>query len=62
MKLSEPSALAEELYLSVLTRLPSEEEKAEVAEFLAAQSDRKPVAVSQLIWALAASTEFCVNH
>jgi hypothetical protein len=62
VKLSEPSALAEELYLSVLTRLPSEEEKADVAEFLAAQPDRKQAAVSQLVWALVASTEFCVNH
>jgi hypothetical protein len=62
MKLSEPTALAEELYLSVLTRLPSDVEQVEVADFLAAQPDRKPAAVSQLIWALMASTEFCVNH
>lgn len=62
VKLSEPRALAEELYLSVLTRLPSDEEQAEVADFLAQQTDRKQIAVSQLIWALMASTEFCVNH
>jgi len=60
-KISEPSALAEELYLSVLSRPASDEEQAEVADFLASQPDRDK-AIGHLIWALMASTEFCVNH
>jgi hypothetical protein len=31
-------------------------------DHLAKLADRKPAAVSQLIWALLAATEFCVNH
>ncbi|MEX2212994.1 MAG: DUF1549 domain-containing protein [Phycisphaeraceae bacterium] len=54
--------LAEELYLSVLTRLPTNEEKLEVAAFLARHEKRREQAVSDLIWALYASAEFGVNH
>ena len=53
---------AELLYLALLSRRPSPDEVKAV--------DRHPVesgadsrrAVSQLIWALLTSTEFCVNH
>jgi Protein of unknown function (DUF1549)/Protein of unknown function (DUF1553) len=54
--------VAEELYLSVLTRLPDAEEKATVGKYLAKNAARRPVALGQLAWALLASTEFCVNH
>jgi hypothetical protein len=54
--------VADELYLSVLTRLPSAEERAESAKHLAANATRRPAALAQLAWALLASTEFCVNH
>lgn len=53
--------VAEELYLSVLTRLPTADESATVAKFLAKQTD-KPAAVGKLAWALLASSEFGVNH
>jgi hypothetical protein len=52
------NALADELYLSVFTRLPDDEERREVAEFLA----RRPGAHADLAWALLASTEFRFNH
>jgi hypothetical protein len=52
------SALADELYLSVFTRLPDDEERKEVADFLA----RQPGAHAELAWALLASTEFRFNH
>jgi hypothetical protein len=61
-KLTEPTAVAEELYLSVLARRPTAEETAEVAEHLKKNADRPDVALGQLAWALLASTEFCVNH
>jgi hypothetical protein len=61
-KISEPDALADELYISVLSRQPSADERQMVLDHLAKLADRKPAAVSQLIWALLAATEFCVNH
>lgn len=51
-------ALTEELYLSVLTRLPDEEERREVAEFV----KRRPEGLADLVWALVAATEFRFNH
>jgi hypothetical protein len=61
-QLSDPEQTAEELYLAVLTRFPTPEERAEVAAFLSAHADQRPKALGQLAWALLASTEFCVNH
>jgi hypothetical protein len=51
-------ALADELYLSVLTRLPDDEERREAAEFLA----RRPDGLADLAWALLTSAEFRFNH
>jgi hypothetical protein len=62
LKQGDAAALADELYLSVLSRPPSDEEKAEVASFLAARGGRREKAVTSLIWSLLASSEFCVNH
>jgi Protein of unknown function (DUF1549)/Protein of unknown function (DUF1553) len=62
LKQMDAAALAEELYLSVLSRPPSDEEKAEVSSFLAARADRREKALTNLIWSLVASNEFCVNH
>jgi hypothetical protein len=61
-KLETPAQIAEELYLSVLSRFPTAEETAEVAELLARQPDRKADLLGHLAWALLASTEFGVNH
>jgi len=62
LKQADPAAVADELYLSVLSRLPSEEEEAEVSSYLAARVERREKAVTNLIWSLLASNEFCVNH
>jgi hypothetical protein len=61
---SDAAAVAEELYLSILGRKPSEEEAAEVFSYLNenAAPERRPVALGHLAWALLGSTEFCVNH
>jgi len=61
-KLEEPAAVADELYLSVLTRLPSEAERAEVAGYLERFPDRRVAALGELAWALIASAEFRSNH
>ena len=57
-KLPDP---AEELYVSVLSRLPTKEEAAEVAELCRVKEDR-PAALQDLLWALIASAEFRFNH
>ena len=53
--------IAEELYITVLSRKPTGEEVQTIAAFWKTQTD-KPKAASHLVWALLASTEFCVNH
>jgi hypothetical protein len=54
--------IADELYLSVLSRQPNAAEQAEVAEYLVSHSSRRTPALTDLAWALLASVEFCVNH
>ena len=70
--ITDSSALAEELYLSVLSRRPSADERAEVATYLTKRTsglakDQNPAqerlaAVRELAWGLLASTEFRFNH
>jgi hypothetical protein len=60
-KLKNVDELADELYLSVLTRLPSAEERKDVADFLSRAADRN-AALPDLAWALLASAEFRFNH
>jgi len=54
--------LADELYLSVLSRRPNDEERQEVVKFLTKRSENRERALSQIAWALLASTEFRLNH
>ncbi len=58
-KLGDP---ADELYLSVLTRMPDPEERAEVAAHLVKNKARRAEALGELAWALMASAEFRLNH
>ncbi len=60
--MADSKSVADELYLSVLTRLPTDDERAEVGAFLEKNKSRRMGALSDLAWALLASTEFCVNH
>jgi hypothetical protein len=61
-QLKDAAAVAEELYLSALTRLPTDEERKEVAEFLRGRTDDRSAALQELAWALLASAEFRFNH
>jgi hypothetical protein len=61
-KLKTADEIAEELYLSVLTRMPSAEERKDLAEFLAARGEDRAAALQNLAWALLASAEFRFNH
>lgn len=61
-KREDPAALADELYMSVFSRPPTDVEKQDVTEFLASRSGDKPVAIGEMIWALLSSNEFRFNH
>ncbi|MFO0918345.1 MAG: DUF1549 domain-containing protein [Planctomycetaceae bacterium] len=54
----DPKLLADELYLSVLSRRPTDAEAAAVANFLAAKANERPAVIQELIWGLIASAEF----
>lgn len=61
-KLADTRALAEELYLSTLTRLPTEAEVAAVQKQLASRDKEKPAVVQELAWGLLTSAEFRFKH
>lgn len=54
--------VAEELYLSILTRMPDEVERKEVADHLARRGNERLAALQDLAWALLTSAEFRFNH
>jgi uncharacterized FlaG/YvyC family protein len=61
VKTTDARVAAEELYLGILTRMPTEQESAEVAAFLAARPDRAKAA-QELVWGLISSAEFRFNR
>ena len=61
VKTMDAKVAAEELYLGILTRMPTEQESAEVASFLAARPDRAKAA-QELVWGLISSAEFRFNR
>jgi hypothetical protein len=61
-KLSDPRAVADELYVSVLSRKPTEAEVVEVTNYLAARPNERPAALGELSWGLISSLEFRFNH
>jgi hypothetical protein len=62
IKQEDPRAAAEELYLAVLTRQPSDEESAQVAAYLSSRGAEKTAAAQELVWGLLNSAEFRFNH
>jgi hypothetical protein len=62
VKLKDPAAVTEELYLHILGRFPVEEEAAELVAHLEGNKDRFSDAVSEYAWALVTSAEFKLNH
>jgi hypothetical protein len=55
-------AMAEELYLSTLTRLPNSDELADVEALLKARPEKKAAALADYAWALVTSVEFRFSH
>ena len=60
-KLDSSELLAEELYISILSRSPTEIEIATVTNYLESASDRA-TAIREMTWALLSSAEFRFNH
>ncbi len=61
-KLTKAEDVAEELFLSVLTRRPTDDEKKDVAEYLKGRDADRTAALGDLAWALLTSAEFRFNH
>jgi hypothetical protein len=54
--------LADELYLAVLTRMPTGEERNDVAAMLATPELPRLQAIQEVAWALLTSIEFRFHH
>ena len=61
-KLEDSAQIAEDLYISVLSRKPGTAELQRVQEFLSDVGDQKQQAIQDIVWALLASAEFRFNH
>lgn len=60
---AKPDAIAEELFLSVLTRKPTDTEAKMVADHLEGSKEKiRTSLISELVWALVTSAEFRFNH
>ena len=61
-KIAEPKLLAEELYLTILTRRPTTAETVLVEKLIAADPKQKSAVISDIAWGLLTSSEFRFNH
>ena len=61
IRIADNRLAAEELYLGILTRMPTEEEVQEVTAFLTQRTDRSKAA-QDLVWGLLSSAEFRFNR
>jgi uncharacterized protein DUF1549/uncharacterized protein DUF1553 len=61
-KIDQPAALADELYLTVLTRRPTADELAQVAAYWEAAKADRAAAAREMVWSLLTSAEFRFNH
>ena len=59
---ADATAVAEELYLSLYSRRPSTEDRADVAQYLNERGKERVPALQELAWAMLTSTEFRFNH
>ncbi len=62
-KMTDEKKLVEELYLSVLTRRPTDGEVVDVAAYLKQRpKEKRAAAIQEITWALLTSAEFRFNH
>jgi hypothetical protein len=62
VKQQDAKVAAEDLYLSVFARMPTDGERADVANYLKDRTKDRPAAAQELVWALLNSAEFRFNH
>jgi len=62
LKMEDAAAIADELYLSILTRPPEAIELTSVRDYLKARGEKKSEAIQELGWALLSSVEFRFKH
>ncbi len=60
-KITNPDAVADELFAAVLSRRPTADEMRDVGDTLRSAKDRQAT-INELVWALVASAEFRFNH
>ncbi len=61
-QLEDPKGLAEELYLTVLTRRPDPAEAKAVEAYLSVPAEKRTEAIREMAWGLMTSTEFRFKH
>ncbi|WP_339908377.1 DUF1549 domain-containing protein [Symmachiella dynata] len=62
-KLKDPAACAEELYLAIFSRRPTEQEATAVVEYLQVESETdQAAALQEIAWAMLTSAEFRFGH
>ena len=62
VKQQDARVAAEDLYLCLFTRMPTDAEGADVANYLKGRTKDKAAAAQELVWALLNSAEFRFNH
>jgi hypothetical protein len=62
LAMSDQQAMTDELFLSILTRMPADEERAAVTEYLGAHTESREKALAHIVWSMLSSMEFGVNH
>jgi hypothetical protein len=62
LALEDAAAAADELCVALFSRTATEEEKADIAAFLDGETDDRPRAIAELIWAMLSSNEFRFQH
>lgn len=61
-RVEDDGALVEELYLTFLTRMPTDDERTALVAFLAENSSRRRTAVEDIAWSLLNSVEFAFTR
>ena len=62
LQLDDPQRLADEMYISILTRRPTSEETERVVQYLGTRDPQREAAIQEMVWALLTSNEFRFNH
>ncbi len=58
----QPETAADELYVAVLNRRPTDDETTEVTDYLVGRQADRAAAAQELVWSLITSAEFRFNH